>query len=456
MKNNIKQMLKFSGGIIFLLFLITSCNKQNELGLEILPSTDLINVKNTVIKDKIKAYANNEFGIVTNKEDYNLLGSINDPLFGNTTAGFATQFRIRSYTNFGSNPTADSTFLFLYYKTVYGDTVTQQNLKVYELETMIYNELEYKQDIDLKSMSSDEVIGGITFIPKIAQDSAGRDTSYQELKIMIDNSFGQKLISADSADMVIIDTFLEKICKGIYIEAEKVNTPESGSLVTLETTPTIDFKGSALLVYYNNDENKNTTVEEQDTLFKAYIITENSARISSIQHDYTGAPFVNDLDQKVEQEEHIYIQPTGGLKSYITINDLEGWRDSVNIAINKAELVFQVDTIESNIEKYPPPSNLSLTFLDKDSVERRPIDYYFHPAFHDGYLREDYTYHFNITQHVQRVINVLDPEDEDYVGNQGFFLTTGQRSSNAQRVVMEGTGREGGVKLIITYSEYLK
>ncbi len=458
MKYNIKHILKFSVGIFFLLVTISACDDPNDLGLEILPGTDLINVKNKVIKDEISAYVNSESGIVTNRESYNLLGSINDPVFGNTTVNFATQLRIDSYTDFGTNPVVDSTFLYLYYRSTYGDTITPQHIKVYELETMIYNELEYTQDIDLKSMASNEVIGELAFTPKVELDSASQDTLYQVLKIPIESSFSQKLISADSADMVIIDTFLEKICRGIYIETEKVNNPESGSLITLETASSLTFRGSALLVYYNNDENKaiDPEIDDPDTMSTAYVVTENSPRISSIRHDYSGKDFANDIDQEVEQEELLYVQPTGGLKSYITIDDLESWRDSTNIAINKAELVFQVDTTESNIDYYPPPSQLILTFLATDSAEYRPIDYFFHPVFHDGYLRADYTYHFNITQHLQRVIDVSDPKDKNYVGNQGFYLTTGRRSSNAQRVVLEGTGRENGVKLIITYSEYLK
>ncbi len=460
MKYNIKHILKLSVGIFFLLVTISACDDPNDLGLEILPGTDLINVKNKVIKDEISAYVNSESGIVTNRESYNLLGSINDPVFGNTTVNFATQLRIDSYTDFGTNPVVDSTFLYLYYRSTYGDTITPQHIKVYELETMIYNELKYTQDIDLKSMASNEVIGELTFTPKVVLDSVRKDTIYQTLKIPIESSFSQKFISADSADMVIIDTFLEKICKGIYIESEKVNTAKSGSLITIETAPAKSFPGAFLRIFYNNDENKNIAPDAKDakpdTLSKPYGVTENSPRISSIMHDYSGKDFTNDIDQEVEQEELLYVQPTGGLKSYITIDDIESWRDSTNIAINKAELVFQVDTTVSNIDDYPPPSQLILTFLATDSAEYRPIDYFFHPVFHDGYLRADYTYHFNITQHLQRVIDVSDPKDENYVGNQGFYLTTGRRSSNAQRVVLEGTGGENGVKLIITYSEYLK
>ncbi len=457
MKYNIKHILKFSVGIFFLLVTISACDDPNDLGLEILPGTDLINVKNKVIKDEISAYVNSESGIVTNRENYNLLGSINDPVFGNTTVDYATQYRIVQYPGIGSNPIADSTFLYLYYRIIYGDTITPQNIKIYELEAPLNADIDYTQDVDLKSMASTQPIGEYTFTPKVELDSASQDTLFQVVKIPIDNSLGQRLLDADSLDLISNDAFLSYF-KGLYIETEKLSTSESGTLITLSSAAEYrNFVGS----YYNEDTVLISDLQvfyksDTDTATTEFYITQYSARVNHIKHDYSGKDFANDIDQEIEQEELLYVQPTGGLKSYITIDDLESWRDSTNIAINKAELVFQVDTTESNIDYYPPPSQLILTFLATDSAEYRPIDYFFHPVFHDGYLRADYTYHFNITQHLQRVIDVSDPKDKNYVGNQGFYLTTGRRSSNAQRVVLEGTGRENGVKLIITYSEYLK
>lgn len=457
MKYNTAQLLKIFGGLFVLITLLVACNsEQNDLGLGILPDEDLINVRNISVSDKIASYTFTENGIISNKASTNLLGTLNDPVFGKTTANYATQFRLTSFPDFGTNAVVDSVRLYLFYRNIYGDTITTQHIKVYEMETLLNADpdAEYTQDIDLKSMASDIPLAEFDYTPKVELDSATQDTNYQMLTIPLDIALGEKLINADSLDMVSNDAFLQYF-KGLLLESADVSG--EGSLVTLHTASSSSFQGSALLVYYNNDENTILLEEDEDpdTLSQAYLITEFSARVSELKHDYTGAPFLADLDQEEEESDLIYVQPTGGLKSRITVSGLESWKDSTNMGINKAEIIFHVDTIASDIHNYPPPSQLMFTFVAPDEEEYRPIDYFFNPLFYGGVLdTSDYTYTFNITQHVQRIIDVTDPDDDDFVGNQGFFLTTGRRPDIANRVILKGA-KQDGVDMRITYSKFL-
>ena len=152
-------------------------------------------------------------------------------------------------------------------------------------------------------------------------------------------------------------------------------------------------------------------------MFMPYVITSLSARVNSIAHDYTETPFYNELNAETNPDSLIYVQATGGLKARIFIDDLTLWQDSVNTAINKAELVFQVDTIASEVNKFPPPRQLLFTVADENENEFLPVDYGFNAAYYGGVLRSDYTYHFNITQHLQQIIR-------GDVENHGFYLTT--------------------------------
>jgi hypothetical protein len=451
----INRLLITAAGVFYLIFGFTSCNESNDLGLELLPGEDLINVNNVVIKNGISAFTESENGIVTSNTTYNLLGSINDPVFGNTTISMAAQLRLTSFPDFGTNPVIDSTFLVLFYRVIYGDTLTTQHLKIYELEQGLDADAEYKQDVDLKSMASTTMLGEISFVPKVELDTLYQDTVYQFVKIPMDNSLSERIANADSTELISNDMFLNLV-KGLYIETERVSSPSSGTLLTFETVPasTTGFTGSALYVYYNNDENK--AAAQPDTLARRFSITEYSARVNSIYHDYSGTPFESTVNQDTEETANIFVQPTGGLKTKIVIEDLSHWKDTTNAAINKAELVFQVDTIASQKDIYPLPGRLLLTYVNPKGEEELPDDYFYNSSYYDGYLRDDYTYHFNITQHVQQMINITDPEDDKYVGNAGFYLTTGRRPDIGNRAVLEGTNADAGIKLIVTYSKYLQ
>lgn len=432
---------------LLLMAAITACeDPNNDLGMELLPSDDLISTKNLVEKNSISSFTYREDSIKTDEGRKSLLGSFYDPAFGKTDINFAAQFRLQTFPDYGTNTVVDSVKLYLYYRKMYGDTVTPQKFSVYEMETPLDIDADYNQNVDLKGMASTQLLGEREYTPSIELDSASADTFYQLITIPLDNSLGEKLVNADSLQMANNDAFLEYF-NGLYIESEQ-QTSEGGSILSLEAASSDNFQGSALVVYYDNDENQSE--EEPDTLLNPYVITKFSARVNSIAHDYTGTPFESNLNTDAGEDSLIYVQATGGLKSKIYIDNLSLWRDSVNTAINKAELVFQVDTVASDVENYPPPSQLLFTVVDENGDEFLPIDYSFSSSFYGGSLDEDdYTYRFNITQHLQQII---DGEAENY----GFFLTTAFKNSEAHRVILKGSNSQTGIKLVVTYSKFLQ
>lgn len=440
MKNNYK--IQFITFIVLLVIAFTGCEEQSSIGIEVLPAGDLISVRNTI--QETRSYTFSEDSIRTDESSRSLLGSFTDSLFGNTTIGFGTQFRLYGFPDFGKNPKADSVKLYLYYRIIYGDTITKQKFNVYELQSPLDVDSKYTQDVPLKSMSYDDLVGEYEYIPRVKLDSATRDTFYQLINIPIDISLGEKLLSADSSQMVNNDVFLEYF-KGLYIETEKLSE-KGGAILSLEAVQDGNFDGSALVLFYSNDSIKSIAGGDS-SLIMPYIISKYSARVNNITHDYSEAPFFDKLNSEAVEDSLIYVQATGGLKSRILIDALSSWRDSVNTAINKAELIFQIDTVASEIHKYPPPLQMLFTIVDSLGVERLPVDYVFNPAFYGGGLRTDYTYHFTITQHMQEII----------IGNAknyGFYLTPAQKNNEANRVVLKGSTSKTGIKLIVTYAKY--
>ncbi len=441
---------RFLAPVVALLALLTACNETSDLGMDLLPSSDLIDVKNLVEKSSFSAFTYSEDSIRTDEPSKSLLGSFYDPEFGLTTINFATQFRLFDFPDYGANAVADSVKLFLYYRHVYGDTVTPQTFRVYELESPLDIDAAYRQDINLQAYSSDFLLGEKIYTPVVRLDSASQDTFYQLITIPIDISLGEKLVNAPDSAMADNDEFLEYF-KGLMIESE-ARTSTGGSILTLETVYSSTWQGSALVVYYNNDSNRNAATP--DTLLNPYLISPFSARVNSIDHDYSGTAFFDDLNMDTGEDSLIYVQTMGGLKSKIYIDQLSSWRDSAAVEINKAELIFQIDTLASEVDKYPPPSRLLYTYINEDGQENLPADYWFSfdvdPGFYGGFLdTTNYTYRFNITQHLQQIV-------EGTVPNNGFFLTTARKNSEANRVVLKGSTSETGIRLVITYSKYLE
>lgn len=458
MKKEHAVIYKFVFGFVCMVIAFGSCtNDINDLGKDLLLPGDLVTVGKVIEKETLKAYTLTDEKQRTDEPAYNLLGTFNDPVFGKTTADFACQFRLTGYPDFSKNAQIDSLVLYLYYTEVYGETLAPQKLKIYELASDLDIDQKYYQDINLKGLAKGEVLAEKNYIPKLKLDSltnkygstkkAPKDTVVQEIAIKMDQKLIQKLMAADSLTWSDNDKFI-KYFKGLYIEAGDINT--GGAIMTINTVAqenTVN-RGSYLVMHYHNSE--------KDSLFYSYSINkETSARVSRFAHDYSQAKFAVNLDKQVNQDSLIYLQTTGGLRSKILIPDLENWtklipdynENSTNIAINQAELIFQVDTIVSDTAKYIPPQQMVLTAIDKDGKEYLPSDVAFSSLYYGGtYNSSDKTYRFNIAKHMQEVI---EKKKENY----GFYLATAFRSSTFRRVALKGATSKTGIKLEITYSK---
>jgi hypothetical protein len=432
---------------VIIAIMAIGCTGPGDLGMELLPTTDLISVR-SLVDYNISAYTIAEDSLRTDEPSVSLIGSMVDPVFGKTTIDLASQFRISYNPDFESDAVADSLFLYLYYKGLYGDTLTPQRFKIYELNSSIDFDRKYYQDENLSSYAKNDQLADFEFIPKrtVTRDSiyGTLDTLYQVLKIPIDMSLAQKLISADSSQMADQEVFLQYF-KGLYISVDDV--AEKGSILSLELIANADINGSALLLHYHQTNSETGIV---DTLSNAYLSSKFSARINSFKHDYSGSPIKNIINNEKQASSQVFIQSTGGLRSKLFIPGLDAWKDSVNVAINKAELVFHVDSVASNPTFYIPPKQLLLTIIDSAETEYLPLDYSFSPSFYGGLLdTTDYTYRFNITQHMQEVVN-------GKFTNNGFYLSAINKSSIFSRVILKGGGETEGIELKIAYSKVLQ
>ncbi|MDO9613869.1 MAG: DUF4270 family protein, partial [Bacteroidota bacterium] len=261
----------------------------------------------------------------------------------------------------------------------------------------------------------------------------------QEITIKLNASLINKLWAADSLTLSKNDLFLEYF-KGLYIEAADLN--QGGAIIRIYTLA----GGSRMIMHYHNSE--------EDSLFYNYNINENSARVGRFSHDYTNTAFAANLDKKTNQDSLIYLQTTGGLGSKILIPNLNLWRDSANIAINKAELIFTVDQFYTDTANYTPPYQVILSAINEKDDLYFPSDLAFSQAYFGGvYNKTDGTFRFNIAKHMQELMTKK-PNGVGYLReNFGFFLSMADRNSNYGRVVLKGATSTTGIRLEITYSK---
>jgi hypothetical protein len=432
LKNRNFENFTLLWALIILSVTITSCNGGDVgLGVNLIPGASVIYSRNYEEKGTIKSYTFSDDKIRVDHPTSNLVGSFNDPIFGRTDGAFTAQYRIASNPNFDSTATLDSLILRLTYKNIYGDTSTVQTLHVYEMLGDLDYDAKYMSTYNIKALASTTSIGSTNFIPKFKTDSAKTDTVTHYVRFRIDPSLGNRLLKLDSLQMVSNEEFL-KYFKGLYVEATPVN--RKGTLIDLSPT------SSALGLYYHT--------ATKDSLFFPYNVTANSANVAAFQHSYLRSDFLTHLNQEVIQDTLIYVQPTGGTKVKINIPSMEKWKDSTQYVIDKATLVFYVDTLATDMDRYHIPSRVYLKYMDSSGVETFPIDSELSGYYYGGYYDSATgSYTFNITRHLQQII-------KREVETTSFYLVHADRSGSPRRVVLKSGNSSQPIKLQVKYTRY--
>ena len=441
MKDRYFELKNLTGAILLLLVVAWGCKQGDQtLGVDLLPGVKILDTRYHQEKTSISTSVYTDTKIRVDRPKYNLLGSFNDPVFGRTDASFVAQFRLPFYRAFLPTAAIDSAVLIMTYKTIYGDTVSSQNLQVYELASSLNYEAKYLSSFNVGNLAATEPIGTGNFIPKFRTDSTKVDTTTQVIRVRLKNSFGSSLIGIDSLNLASSDLFL-KVFKGLYIRSTPIS--RKGTLVSIINAPMANTTESnpRIFLYYHD--------AKSDTLSYGCEITTNSANVASYVHDYSNAKFYTNLNKENNTDSLIYIQPTGGIKSKILVPSLSTWKDSANYAINKATLTFHADTIMSDSRRYEMPKRLYLT-LDSLGTEIFPADTKLSSSYYGGfYDATTATYSFNVTQHLQQIIT---GKKQNYA----FYLVQSERNFSAKRVVLKGLGSSKPVELNIAYTIYKK
>ncbi len=422
--------------VLFGIIVIAGCNKENNIGLEIQPPDDKINVYIDSLTN-FSAYTIGENSLTTSNHSYFMMGSYIDPVFGRSKAEFVSQILLSTaHLRFGDNPVADSLILYLDYGILtgnniqfyYGDTTTSQEIKIYELEKDIYHDSTYYSDHNMEDyFTAGNEIGTLTFNPKPSMDS---------LAIHLSADLANRILQADTVNLDDNDGFLS-FFKGIYLATDFVAS--DGSILYFD----ILSSKTRMTLYYSNSA--------QNSLSYDFDINDKCGRFSLFEHDYTGTVVEASINDTINQTDEVYIQSMAGTKAFLKFELDEELltKAESGISINKAELIFQVAN-DPDIEKFKRPDNLFLTALNQAGLEQFLDDYYLSIEHFDGkYYPSEGVYKFNIARYLRAL---LDPDYSRRKDNYGLYLFNSFNRVISDRLILEGGKTEANIKLKIVYS----
>ncbi len=411
-----------------LFYLFTSCKKEEKMGLEVLPQSEIIKSQ-FYDKTEIQSFivATDTFKIKNLSKS--LIGEYEDPIFGTNKAGFITQINLsKEDVDFGENFEIDSIVFYLSLDRIFGDSIAEQELEIYEINKDL-EDIDYKEDDfnDLEFYDNDGLIvsKNIVFFENedfndsIAINMTDENPEFKEK---------MQILFSDNTNLENNESFLEKI-KGFYLKSTKTGVIASVNLLN---------SFSCMTLFYKNSE---------DTTSHIFNINEDCIRLNSYERYYENTDFFSQIDDTLNIAEKIYLQGIGGLRSKIDFPELfENWTDTGKICVNKAELIFTIDESSFLDKNYSLPDQLYLEMVNEDGISKMITDLEItqtYTYFGGYYNEEDKTYKFNISKYIQ---DLIDGNYKTY----GLRLMTIGSAILPQRVVLEG---DNNIKLNLTYTK---
>ncbi len=411
-------------GIVFV-----SCNKPSVIGLAVQPSSDKFHVGYTDTVSLI-TYCIYTDSVRSSNPTVNLLGSYVDPVFGKVSASFYAVADLLKFNNdVGTSPIADSMILSMAYAGYYGDTTTQQTIKVYQLTDVLSKDSVYYSTRNFGYAT--DSIGAMSFTPR-PKDSVTVDTLKQpaQIRIPLSLTLANSILNSGTATLASNAAFTA-FFKGIYVKPSAVTTNGQGAILYLNWLSPY----SGITIYFHNSTASKLSLN--------MIFDGGSAVFNHFEHDYTGTAIAQQVASHSMGLVTTYAQCMSGAKTFIDFPYIKYLIDSGKVAINKAELVVTVS--DNTNALYPVPATMILYALDSVGTEISLPDYTL--STFQVPITNGSEYHFILNDYIQ---NVILGKTKDY----GLHLVCSQGAALADRVIIGGANNPTSpMKLQITYTK---
>lgn len=421
--------------ICWCLFYLTGCKDPLINDTDLLTSDDDLSlVKDTLFPQCFSLF---EDPLASNGVAVGALGNLTDPAFGKTVSGFYGQCALTSNNvNFGTGATLDSAFLTFAYAGQYGKFDQGVNVVAYELTQAegLVDSLTYKTNSSF-SVGIPPMGQISSFVPNLKDTINIYGVAYPaHLRIPLTNSFGNKILLADAANLAD-NTAFKNYFKGFYVTTTA--NPAGNGMLYLSLSSSL----SKITLYYHNNDADSLTFD----------IPVSGVKVNHFDNTYTSTPaFTSVNNPNPLGQSKIYLQGGAGIKGKILLPDLDSLPDG--IAINKAELILSQSNDASDTA-YQAPLLLDLFRIDDAGVAQQLED---DGLSHFGGVKVAETvngevinrYRFNIKKYFQKLINGT-------YGNNGFFVQIVGANSNSERVVIanSSTDEKYKVTLVVTYTK---
>lgn len=439
MKNQLFFCLLASLAILF-----SACNNDhNSIGLGLNGELLGTNFSDTTT---ISAYSVLEDTINTTKLSANVLGSLHDPVFGNSSADIYAQFDLSgTSTTFGTDATLDSAVLTLQISSYYGDTTSKVDIRAYQLSEDLNSSTRYYQTSTASHNSNalNYSLSGYSINPtsSIVIDTG---TYSPHLRIRLSQEFGQYLL--DNQSQMSSSTVFKNFFKGLCISAV-AHTGNTGYMLISSMTSSL----TGITLYYH-------TARKASAKY-TFPCKSSCARFTHFEHDYN-ASTNSDFNQEILMGQtnigasKLFVQATGGVKTKIKFPYLKDAFKSVNnrVVINRAELV--ITNVEPDEVYLIQPTTLALQGIKESTGQIAYIpddEYYTSSDYYGGtYNSTTKEFRFRITEYVQQQILQTSP-----LSNTLYLVVKGS-SVRANRLVFGGTGLQDNnrLRLELSYTTY--
>lgn len=395
---------------LFIAILISSCTKleRTTLGGDLLPGADRLTTDTIILPVVTTNYLEIDSSYIA-KADQHLLGFVNDPMFGTTTASMYLQLLPTLYP-FAYAVAKDSLFLdscvlSFAFTGAYGDTNAVSKVSVYKISDPTFKANKVYRLTEAPNFSTGDLLGTSSFTVRDLRTpyraAFKADSVINQLRIRLSDAFGRLLLDQNNVTGAFQnDTTFKNFLNGFAIIADSVT---SGNVInyfqlTGETT--------RLNLYYRqtNREGKIDTTVARFTFVNDTI---RSANANKIHRNYAGSTAQPVLTSG-SPSSLVYLQTAPGSAVRVSVPGLDTLTTRPYI-IHRAELVAQqVYQGPLSIENmFVPPFLHMSSFSASGAVEPIPFD-------QQNYMTNTFT--------LNQQLDTLYTFDNDYAGGYTNFV----------------------------------